>query len=343
MEKIIKDSLKTHILSKQNIIDILSTNMFDNILFNTANQVREKYIGNKIHLRGLIEFSNICKQNCQYCGLQYENKNIHRYRLSVEEIINSAKNASSLGFKTIVLQSGEDPFFDLEKMIRIISEIKKLNVAITLSIGEKTLQEYKAYKSAGADRYLLRIETSDINLYKNLHPNMDYSNRIECLKNLKSLGFEVGTGSLIGLPNQSLESIANDILFFKEINADMIGVGPFIANPNTKLKNVPNGNLFLAIKVIAITRILLPDINIPATTAIETLQKNGRIIALQSGANVIMPNMTDIEYRKNYELYPGKTSINQTPIESLNSIINEIKGINREISNSYGFRAKTDE
>ena len=343
MEKIIKDSLKTNILSKQNIIDILSTNMFDNILFNTANQVREKYIGNKIHLRGLIEFSNICKQNCQYCGLQYENKNIHRYRLSVEEIINSAKNASSLGFKTIVLQSGEDPFFDLEKMIRIISEIKKLNVAITLSIGEKTLQEYKAYKSAGADRYLLRIETSDINLYKNLHPNMDYSNRIECLKNLKSLGFEVGTGSLIGLPNQSLESIANDILFFKEINADMIGVGPFIANPNTKLKNVPNGNLFLAIKVIAITRILLPDINIPATTAIETLQKNGRIIALQSGANVIMPNMTDIEYRKNYELYPGKTSINQTPIESLNSIINEIKGINREISNSYGFRAKTDE
>lgn len=338
IEKILKKAEETHELTKDEIVSLLSSDTQE--LFNSADRVRKKYVGDEVHLRGLIEFSNYCKQNCLYCGFRRDNKKATRFRLSEEQIINFAKDACKQGYKTIVLQSGEDPFYTIEKMQHIISEIKKLDVAITLSIGEKTFEEYKAYKEAGADRFLIRIETTDKNLYEKLDPNMDWQNRLRCLKDLKELDYEVGTGCLVGIPGQTLESLAEDILFFKEIGADMIGIGPFIPNENTPLKDEKGGSFELALKVMAITRLLLPDTNIPATTAMETLNPNGRIIALQSGANVVMPNVTQGDYRKFYEIYPGKICVNDTPDKCRGCITGKIKGIGRSVSTDYGFRKK---
>lgn len=325
-------------LSKQEIIDILSDDSRNEWLFKVADEVRRKNVGNDVHLRGLIEFSNVCKCNCKYCGLRCENKNVERYRILKDEILIYVQNAINLGYRTIVLQSGEDNYYNVEKMCEIIYAIKKYDVALTLSIGEKTFEEYEAYKKAGADRYLIRIETTNEKLYHSLHPNMNFKNRLRCLEDLKTLGYEVGTGCLVGLPNQTIEDLASDILFFKEINADMVGIGPFIPHPYTPLKNEEQGSFELALKVMALTRILLPDINIPATTAMETLNPNGRIIALQSGANVVMPNVTTKEYRKKYEIYPNKICINENPNQCRGCIEDKIKSIKRTIARDYGFR-----
>lgn len=338
MQDIIEKAKLEHNLTKTEIIKLLSSQ--DDNLYKAADEVREKFVGNEIHLRALIEFSNICKCNCHYCGLRAGNKNAQRYRMSDSEIIELAKKAVSYGYRTIVMQSGEDISYTADNLAEIIKKIKKINPspAITLSIGEKSYEEYEKLKEAGADRFLLRIETTDKNLYKQLHPNMDFENRVNCLKNLRELGYEVGTGSMVGLPNQTIESIADDILFFKEIKADMIGVGPFIPHPDTPLKDSTGGTFELARKVMAIVRLLMPDINIPATTAMETLNPNGRIIALQSGANVIMPNATEGDYRRKYEIYPGKICINDTPQKCRNCIEAKILSIGRTISKDKGFR-----
>ena len=276
-------------MNKQENIDILSDETKNDWLFSEADKVRRENVGDEIHLRALIEFSNICKRQCFYCGLRSPNKEVERYRLTKEEILLSAKKAVNLGYRTIVLQSGEDDSYYSDKFCDIIRSIKELDVALTLSIGEKTYDEYKAYREAGADRFLLRIETTDKDLYEKMHPNASFENRVRCLEDLKTLGYEVGTGCLVGLPNQTIESLANDILFFKEIDADMIGIGPFIPHAQTPLKDEKQGDFWLALKVMALTRINLPNINIPATTAMETIIPNGRLIALQSGANVVMP------------------------------------------------------
>ena len=325
-------------MDKQAIIDILSDDNKNDWLFREADKVRHENVGDEIHLRGLIEFSNICKRQCKYCGLRSPNQIVERYRLSVEEVLQTAKNAVDMGYKTIVLQSGEDDYYDTDKMCEIIHEIKKLNVALTLSIGEKTYDEYKAFKDAGADRYLLRIETTDKTLYKDMHPGVNIENRFRCLYDLKSLDYETGTGCLVGLPNQTIESLADDILFFKELDADMVGIGPFIPHEQTPLKDSKTGDFWLALKVMALTRINLPDINIPATTAMETLNPDGRIIALQSGANVVMPNVTATEYRAKYEIYPGKICINDKPEKCRGCIDAKIKSIGRTISRNKGFR-----
>ena len=321
--------------SKQEIIEILRDDSKNEWLLSLANRIRRENVGDEVHLRGLIEFSNICKSTCKYCGLRCENKNIERYRIQPEDIIFYAQKAVDMGYKTIVLQSGEDKFFSKDVMCEIIKEIKKLDVALTLSIGERSFEEYKAFRDSGADRYLIRIETTDRNLYSQMHPNMGFDNRVRCLKDLKALGVETGTGCLVGLPGQTVESLADDILFFKEIGADMVGIGPFIAHPDTPLKDEPNGDFILALKVMALTRILLPDINIPATTAMETLNPNGRIIALQSGANVVMPNVTVTEFREKYEIYPGKVEISDCSREIIEEKINSI---DRVIASGYGFR-----
>lgn len=337
---IIDKASTSHVLSKQEIISLLSTDRIDGQLFHAADRVRAAYVGDEVHLRGLIEFSNICKQNCLYCGLRWENTAVRRYRLQPETIIEFAAKAKDYGYKTIVLQSGEDGFYTVDKLQQIITGIKKLDLALTLSIGEKTRAEYQAYRQAGADRYLMRIETTDAGLYSALHPGMSLENRKRCLLDLKDLGYEVGTGCLVGLPNQSVESLAEDILFFKELDADMIGLGPFIPNEATPLKDAKGGTFEASLKVMAITRLLLPDANIPATTAMETLNKNGRIIALQSGANVAMPNVTEGEYRQLYALYPGKICINDTPAHCRGCITGKILSIGRKISEEYGYRKK---
>lgn len=324
--------------SRNDIIEILKDDSNNDWLFSLADKTREEYVGDEVHLRGLIEFSNICKRQCKYCGLRCEDKFIDRYRISKENIISYAEHAVNMGYKTIVLQSGEDEYYNTDLMCEIIAGIKKLGVALTLSIGEKTYEEYKAFKEAGADRYLIRIETTDKTLYNQMHPNMDFDNRVRCLENLGRLGYEVGTGCLVGLPNQTIESLADDILFFKEINADMVGIGPFIPHPHTPLKDSATGSFTLALKVMALTRNLLKDINIPATTAMETLNPNGRIIALQSGANVVMPNVTTTEYRAKYEIYPNKICINENPDKCKGCISAKIQSIGRSVSTSFGFR-----
>lgn len=339
LNNILEKAYKEHSLSKDEILSLLNSDGEE--LYKYADRVREENVGDGVHLRGLIEFSNICKCGCKYCGLRSPNTKIERYRLEPDEIIKYAKQGTELGYKTIVLQSGEDSFYDTEKLCYIISEIKKFDTAITLSIGEKTFEEYKAYKDAGADRYLLRIETTDEELYKTMHPNMSLENRKQCLYNIKKLGYEVGTGCLVGLPNQTVDSLADDILFFKELDADMIGIGPFIPHPDTPLKGELNPKNFdMALKVMAIVRMLLPDINIPATTAMETINPMGRIIALKSGANVVMPNILDTEYKVKYEIYPNKICLNEHSGKCRNCIEGKIKSIGRFVSKTKGFHAK---
>ncbi len=336
LNKIIDKAQKSNNLTKEEIVYLLENK--NNDLYAAADKIRKQYKGDAVHLRGLIEFTNICRNDCKYCGLRYSNKVIERYRLDENEIIKTAINAINSGYKTIVLQGGEDLWFDADKICRIIREIKAYDTAVTLSIGERNPEEYKAFKKAGADRYLMRIETTDIELYKFLHPNMSFENRVNCLYELKKLGYETGTGCLVGLPNQTIDSLADDILFFKELDADMVGIGPLIPHPETPLKDANKDNFDNALAVMAVTRLILPDINIPATTAMESVRQNGRIIALQSGANVVMPNMTEGEYRKKYEIYPNKICINDSPQRCIKCIKNKIESIGRTVSETKGFR-----
>ena len=337
MRELIKKAKTQHSLEKFEIVALLKDITLNEELFKAADEVRQKYVGNDVHLRALIEFSNICRQNCFYCGLRSENKNAQRYRLYENEILEFAKKALGYGYRTIVMQSGEDAYFSAERLAGIIKKIKAMSddsLAITLSIGEMTYEEYSILKQAGADRFLLRIETTDADLYKKMHPNMSLENRKRCLYDLKKLGFETGSGCLVGLPGQTLTSLANDILFFKALDADMIGIGPFIPHSQTPLADAVGGNFELALKVMALTRLLLPDINIPATTAMETLNPNGRLIALQSGANVVMPNVTEGDYRKKYEIYPGKLKSSS----NLDELKAKIYSIGRNIGQDCGFR-----
>ena len=329
-----------HQLTHTEIEQILADDSVNELVFAAADRIRKLYVGDEVHLRGLIEFSNICKQNCHYCGLRRENHVIERFRQKPDEIVYMAQKAVEFGYKTLVLQSGEDDWFTVERMTDIIRRIKALGVAVTLSIGEKTFDEYKAYREAGADRYLLRIETTDKALYEEHDPGMSFDNRLRCLADLRSLGYEVGTGCLIGLPGQTHSSLADDILFFQQIDADMIGVGPFIPNPDTPLKDAAGGSFALARKVMSLIRLLLPDSNIPATTAMESLHPQGRMLALQSGANVVMPNVTEGDYRRMYALYPGKICINDTPGHCRNCITGKINAIGRRVSDTQGFRKK---
>ena len=335
---LIRKAQVEHNLNKDEIVAILADDGCNEALFKAADKVRAEYVGKGVHLRALIELSNICAKSCYYCGLRCENTNLERYILSVQETIEFAAEAKREGYKTVVLQSGEADNFSTAEMVEIISGIKSMDMAITLSLGEKTYEQYKAYKDAGADRYLLRIETTNEEIYDKLHPKMSYKNRLKCLQNLRDLGYEVGTGCLVGLPQQTLADLADDILFFKKFNVDMVGLGPFIPNPDTPLKNLEAGDFFLSIKVMALVRLLLPDINIPATTAMESLHKDGRKIALQAGANVIMPNVTATNYRQKYLLYPGKIGLQVSTKQNRQKVIEMINSIGRFVSDNKGFR-----
>lgn len=326
-------------LSKQDIIKLLTDEQTQNDLFKQADRIRQQYVGDEVHLRGLIEFSNICRNNCMYCGIRRDNQALKRYRMSEEELVETARRAAAMGFKTIVMQSGEDVWFSRERMCRIIEAIKKFDVAITLSVGERDYDDYKAWFEAGADRYLIRIETTDQDLYHRLDPGMSWQRRHECLLSLKEIGFELGSGIMVGLPDQSIASIADDLLYLKDIGVDMAGIGPFIPHAQTPLKEAAGGTLDLARRTMAVMRLLLPDINIPATTAMESLHPMGRILALQSGANVVMPNVTEGEYRRLYELYPGKICVDDTPLHCKTCIGAKIMSIGRTVGTGYGGHA----
>ena len=237
MDILLEKAQNEHELTRKELTVLLQPEYPLPDLLSAADKVRKKYVGDEIHLRGLIEFSNFCKNNCLYCGLRRDNKHIQRYRIDIQTILELASHAKNIGLKTVVLQSGEDMWFSTEKMVEIIRGIKAMGLALTLSIGEKSREEYEAYRKAGADRFLIRIETTDKKLYEDNDPGMSWEKRRQCMLDLKELGFELGSGCLVGLPGQTLESLADDILFFKETSCDMIGIGPFIPHPMTPLKN----------------------------------------------------------------------------------------------------------
>ena len=248
---------------KREIVRLLSNEANQQELFRRADAVRKENVGDEVHLRGLIEFSNICRNNCLYCGIRRGNTHVCRYRMDEAELVETAHKAADMGFKTIVMQSGEDMYYTKDRLCRIIAAIKKFDVAITLSIGERTYTEYKAFREAGADRYLMRIETTNKELYHRLDPQMSWQRRYECLLMIKELGYELGSGIMVGLPGQSIESIAEDLLFLRDLPVDMAGIGPFIPHPQTPLAHEKGGTLDLALRTMAVMRLLLPDINIP--------------------------------------------------------------------------------
>ncbi|MCL6628988.1 MAG: [FeFe] hydrogenase H-cluster radical SAM maturase HydE [Armatimonadetes bacterium] len=289
-------------------------------------------------MRGLIEFSNVCSRNCCYCGLRRDNRQIRRYRMSPEEIVDVSVKVLQKGIGTVVLQSGEDPWYTAEIMADIIRRIKSKasNAAITLCIGERTYDEYRIMREAGADRYLLRHETANPDLYRELHPDMSFQNRIRCLRDLKSLGYQVGAGSMVGLPSQTVEDMARDVVFLRELDVDMVGIGPFIPHPNTPLGNEQGGSLEMTLKMVAAVRIATRNTLIPATTAIGSIDPDGREKALMAGANVVMPNFTPLQYRVNYEIYPNKRCITEDPGLCYNCIQKRITSIGRTIGKGPG-------
>ncbi|MDK2808180.1 MAG: biotin synthase [Clostridiales bacterium] len=274
-----------------------------------AERIRQLYYGNKVYIRGLIEFTNYCKNNCYYCGIQAANKKAERYRLTEEQIMECCNDGYELGFRTFVLQGGEDPYFTDEKMVEIIRSIKTAypDCAITLSIGEKTKESYLAFKQAGADRYLLRHETASEDHYQLLHPDsMQLSTRKQCLYDLKEIGFQVGAGFMVGSPGQTEEHLANDLIFLKELQPQMVGIGPFIPHHETKFANQPAGSTKRTLLLLSIIRIILPKILLPATTALGTVDPKGREKGILAGGNVVMPNLSPVATRKKYELYDNK-------------------------------------
>ena len=283
-------------------------------LLRGADEVRKKCVGDAIHLRGLIEFSNYCRRNCLYCGLRRSNGNLIRYRMALHEIFSQAAEAKGLGFHTVVLQSGEDPDYAVRDLCRLVRDIKcGLGMAVTLCIGERTYDDFSMLKDAGADRYLLRFETSNPRLFEILKPDSDYKQRFRCLEWLEKLGYQVGSGNMVGLPGQDMESLAEDILKLKELDLDMIGLGPFISHPDTPLCEAPNGTIDTVLRVTALTRIITGNVHMPATTATGTIDREGRQKALLCGANVLMPNLTPLQYRKHYTIYPDKICIGEEP------------------------------
>lgn len=289
------------------LLDNLDTESKE-LLIKKANETRLRYYKDSVYLRGLIEFTNICIKHCKYCGIRADNKNADRYRLTKEQIIACTDLGDKLGYKTFVLQGGEDPYFTDEIMVDIISTIKKNHpdCAITLSIGERSYESYEKMFKAGAERYLIRHETASRKLYEELHPGASFDNRRKCLTDLRKIGYQIGSGFMIGLPNQSNEDLVEDLMYVKELKPDMCGIGPFIPQKDTPLRDEKGGTLEDTITLLALLRLLLPDALLPATTSLGTIHPLGREQGLKAGANVVMPNLSPTNVREKYALYDGK-------------------------------------
>jgi len=327
-------------LSHADILFLLSTaeREEEEVLFEAADRVRKDGVGDEVHLRGIVEFSNFCAQNCLYCGLRRDNHALVRYRMSFAEIVAAAKKARSQGLGTVVLQSGEDPWFTRDRIIELIRSIKEdADVAITLSVGERPYADYLAWKKAGADRYLLKHETSSPTLFRALRPGRELGERLQALRGLRELGYEVGSGNMVGLPGQTDEDLARDIQLFIQYDFDMIGIGPFIVHPQTPLARSASGQLNRTLRVLAITRIVTRDTNLPATTAAGVLAQNGRRWALSAGANVVMPDITPPNYRRHYEIYPGKARVTL----DRHTLTEMISSLGRRIGQGAGARIRS--
>lgn len=311
----------------------------DEELLKEADKVRKQYYGKSVYLRGLIEISNYCKKDCYYCGISASNKNVNRYRLTKGEILDCCKVGYEAGLNTFVLQGGEDIYFTDDILVDIISAIREEypTVAITLSLGERTRESYERLFEAGANRYLLRHETASYEHYEKLHPKSHLlSDRMDCLRELKQIGFQTGSGFMVNSPYQTPSDLANDLLFLKDLQPHMVGIGPFISQKDTRFVNFENGSVDQTLVMVALTRLMLPKALIPSTTALGTLSKDGRMQAIMSGANVIMPNLSPVENRSKYALYDGKIVSEVEVVESIQELEKEINSIGYYIDLSRG-------
>lgn len=337
IKSLVDQAYKNAELNKEEIKDLLAADPAElDYLLQQADQKRKEVCGDEVHLRAIIEFSSYCRQNCYYCGLRKDNEKIERYQLQKEEIIKTAQMAAELGYQTVVLQSGEDQYPAAE-IAEIIREIKKTTeMAVTLSLGERDFAAYKLWREAGADRYLLKHETADQTLYEKYHPGMSFANRIESLKYLKTIGYQIGSGVIIGLPGQTPDILAEDLLLSQDLELDMIGSGPFIPHQETPLKGSKGGTVEMTLKFTALSRLLLPLAHIPATTALGTIDAEGRQKALKAGANVVMPNVTDSSYREKYQIYPEKICVNEEAGDCRQCIGGIISSLGRQVSQNKG-------
>lgn len=304
-----------------------------------AREVSLRHFGNKIYIRGLIEVSNCCRNNCFYCGIRKGNTHVERYRLSEESILDCCEQGYELGFRTFVLQGGEDPAFTDERITSVVSAIRQKypDCAITLSLGEKSREAYERFFRAGANRYLLRHETYDESHYRQLHPaEMSCRHRLQCLRELKEIGYQTGTGIMVGSPQQTVEHLIQDILFIGELRPEMIGIGPFLPHQDTPFARCPAGTMEQTLLLLSIFRLMHPKALIPATTALATLSPDGRERGILAGANVVMPNLSPREERKKYTLYNNKASLGAESAEGIKILAQQLKEIGYEISFSRG-------
>ena len=327
---------KEHTLTRGEFITLIKERDEENAsyLASLAREEAVKIYGNGVFPRGLVEFTNYCKNNCYYCGIQGSNQHANRYRLSKDEILSACENGYQLGYRSFVLQGGEDPHYSDDVMVPIVSEIRKRyqDCAITLSLGERSKESYQKLYDAGADRYLLRHEAATPELYQKLHPeSLSLENRIQCLWNLKEIGYAVGTGFMVGAPYQTVENLVDDLLFIQKLDPQMVGIGPFVPHHDTKFKDYPSGTVELTTYLTSILRLMNPHLLLPATPALGTIDPRGREKGILAGANVVMPNLSPVAVRKDYSLYDNKICTGEEAAECAGCLGRRLASIDYEL------------
>lgn len=339
MRKLIDKLAGEHRLSREEWITLIEDRQDEEYLFHRARETSRQYYGNKVFTRGLIEFTNYCKNDCYYCGIRRDNKKASRYRLTREEVLSCCGQGYELGFRTFVLQGGEDGYYTDERILGLITAIKEKypDCALTLSIGEREKESYLRFYLAGADRYLLRHETADECHYRKLHPpGLSFKHRMECLWNLKEIGYQVGCGFMVGSPGQSAETLAEDMLFITELQPDMVGIGPFIPHHGTPFSGESQGSVDETLYLLGLLRLLKPNLLLPATTALGTIDPQGREKGILAGANVVMPNLSPAGVRKKYELYDNKICTGEEAAECRQCLNRRMEGIGYELAVDRG-------